>query len=159
MARWRRAVLGGGIAVLLAGCGGPAPPPPTTVVLTLSATADVNPTPTGQAAPVVVRVYQLAATTAFDNAAFFDLFSQDQATLKGDLVKRDDVTLVPGQSRTLTLTLPDQVAALGCFGAFRDYAAVVWRVQAPVPAHKTTRLSVQAGKAGLVLNPPGAPGS
>jgi type VI secretion system protein VasD len=155
MARWQHAVLGA-IVALLAGCGGPAPPPPTTVMLTLNATADVNPTPDGQGAPVVVRVYELAATTAFDGAAFFDLFNQDQATLKGDLVKREEVTLVPGQRRTLTLTLPDQASAVGVFGAFRDYAGVVWRVHATVPPHQTTRLSVQAGKAGLSLNPPGS---
>ena len=89
------------VAVLLpllafAGCSAPPPPPPTQVNLTLSATADVNPTTSGQAAPVVVRVYQLASTSGFEGAEFFPLFNQDQSVLKTDLVKKDEFLLSPG---------------------------------------------------------------
>lgn len=154
MARWLCTAFGLGLAASLAACSSPPPPPPpTTVALTLTATPDVNPTPSGQGAPVVLRVYQLAAATGFNGAEFFDLFNHDQATLKSDLIKREDVTLAPGQSRTMTLTPTDQVKAIGIFGAYRDYAHAAWRVSTDIPPHKTTKVTVQAGRTGLALNP------
>jgi type VI secretion system protein VasD len=142
---------------VLAGCGAPPPPPPPTVVnLSLSASADVNPTQAGQGAPIALRVYQLASTSAFSGAEFFQLFSQDQATLGADLVKRDDMIVAPGASKTLSLMPLDNVKAIGVFAAYRDYGAVVWRVSMPVAPHKTTTATVTAGHVGLALPPPPA---
>ncbi len=148
------AALGLGLAALLAGCGAPPPPPPTQVAVTLTAAANANPTPDGKGAPVVLRVYQLASTSAFNGAEFFDLFNQDQATLKTDLIKRDDVTLAPGQSKTLNLTPTDQAKSIGVFAGYRDYGHAIWRVTADIPPHKTTKITVQAGPTGLTISPP-----
>ena len=138
----------------LAGCAAPPPPvPPTVVALTLAATADANQTTAGQGAPVALRVYQLASTSAFTGAEFFQLFSQDQATLGPDLVKRDDMIIAPGASKAITLTPIDTVKAIGVFAAYRDYQAVVWRLTTAVAPHQTTTLTVTAGKAGLALAP------
>jgi type VI secretion system protein VasD len=155
MARWLGVALGVSLTAALAACA-PPPPPPTVVALTLTATTDVNPTPSGQAAPVVLRVYQLASTAGFNSAQFFDLFNQDQATLKTDLIKRDDVTLAPGQTRTLTLTPSDQVTSIGVFAGYRDYQNARWRVSFDVTPHKTGKVTVTAGRAGLAVNPPPA---
>jgi type VI secretion system protein VasD len=148
---------------VLAGCGAPPPPPPPTVVnLSLSASADVNPTQAGQGAPIALRVYQLASTSAFSGAEFFQLFSQDQATLGADLVKRDDMIVAPGASKTLSLMPLDNVKAIGVFAAYRDYASGVWRASTAVVPHKTTQVTVTAGRTGIVLTAqpaPGAPGS
>jgi type VI secretion system protein VasD len=139
----------------LAGCGAPPPPPPPTVVaLTLAASPDANQTAAGQGAPVALRVYQLASTSAFTGAEFFQLYSQDQATLGPDLVKRDDITIPPGGSQSITVTPLDTVKAIGVFAAYRDYASVVWRVTMPVAPHKTTTVTITAGRAGLALPPP-----
>lgn len=147
------------LTAALWGCAPPPPPPPPTVVsLTLAATADANAAPGAAAgAPVALRVYQLAATSAFTGAEFFQVFNQDQAALGADLVKRDDLIVAPGARKTLTLTPPDTVKAIGVFAAYRDYQGVVWRVSAPVSPHATTTLAITAGKAGLALA--GAPGS
>ena len=128
-----------GVLTAIAACSAPPkPPPPTVVELTLTATPDVNPTPSGQGAPIqgaplVVRVYQLGSTSAFTGAEFFPLFNQDQATLGTDLVKRDELTLVPGQTKTLTLTPTEPVKAVGVFAAYRDFQHATWRA-APIPA-------------------------
>lgn len=162
MARWLRAALGLGLVAVLAACGGaPPPPPPTAVALTFNATANANPSPAGQGAPVVLRVYQLASAAAFNNAEFFDLFNQDQATLKADLVKRDDITLAPGQSKTLTLQPTDAVKAIGIFAAYRDYQHAAWRGSFGVVPHRTLTVTVLAGQAGLRISapPPGKTGS
>jgi type VI secretion system protein VasD len=167
MGRHTRTIGGASAALVLtaalAGCAPPPPPPPPTVInLTLSAAADANPTQTGQGAPVSLRVYQLASTSAFAGAEFFQLFGQDQATLGSDLVKRDDLIVAPGTSKTMTLMPLDTVKAIGVYAAYRDYSGVVWRVTTPVVPHKTTNVTVIAGKAGLTLTAkpaPAAPGS
>jgi type VI secretion system protein VasD len=159
MSRSLRGLLALGLLAALVGCAAPPPPPPppTTVVLTLTATATANPDPAGQGAPVVIRVYQLASSAAFGNAEFFDLYNQDAATLKTDLVKRDDVVLAPGQSKTVTLTPTDQVKSIGVFAGYRDYSHATWRAAADVPPHKSTKLTVTAGKTGIAIAPTAGP--
>ena len=142
-----------GVLVLAACASPPPPPPPTVVALTLDATKDANPTPSGEGAPVVLRIYQLGSTSSFSGAEFFPLFNQDQATLGPDLIKRDELTLVPGQTRTLTLTPTEQVKAIGVFAAYRDFQHATWRGSADVPPHQTTKLAVQAAADGISVKP------
>jgi type VI secretion system protein VasD len=155
------AALGVGLLATLDGCGAPPPPPPPTVVmLKLTASQDVNADTAGQGAPVQIRVYQLGSASSFGNAEFFQLFNQDQTTLGADLVKRDDFTLAPGQSKTSTLSPTDQVKVLGVFGAYRDFQQVTWRATTEIPPHKTTTITVTAGHGGVtvVAAPAGKPG-
>ncbi len=148
--RWIHRAAALALLAAAGGCSAP-PPPPTVVDLTVSATADVNPTAAGQAAPIVVRVYQLASSTGFEQAEFFQLFNQDQAYLKTDLVKRDDFLLTPGQTKTATLSPTDPVKALGVLAAYRDFQHATWRATVPVPAHQTTKVTVTAGHDAVVV--------
>lgn len=133
----------------LAACG-PAPPPPTLVDVSASATADANAAGGGGGgAPVSLRVYQLASPAGFEAAQFFPLFNGDAAVLKDDLVKRDDLLLAPGQSRTLSLAPPDRAHAIGVFAAYRDYEHVTWRAVVAVPPNVRSTLTVVADKAGI----------
>jgi type VI secretion system protein VasD len=139
------------LLVGIVSCSSPPPPPPTVVNLTVSASPTVNPTASGQAAPIVVRVYQLGSTTGFEQAEFFQLFNQDQAFLKTDMVKRDDFLLTPGQTKTATLAPTDQVKALGVLAAYRDFQHTTWRATVPVPPHQTTNVTVSAGTDAVVV--------
>ena len=146
------------VMLMLEGCGGappppPPPPPPTVAELKLVATSDVNPTTSGAGAPLVVRVYQLGSTAAFEKAEFFQLFQNDAATLGADLIKKEEYRLAPGETKTETLKPPDSVHAIGVFGAYRAFQDVPWRVSAPVPPQKTTEIAVTAGADGLHLAP------
>ena len=100
-----------------------------------------------------MRIYQLGSASAFSGAEFFPLFNQDQATLGPDLVKHDELTLVPGQTRTLTLTPADPVKAIGVFAAYRDFQHAAWRGSADVPPHQTTKLTVRAAGDGIAVKP------
>ena len=138
--------------LVLAGCAGPPPPvPPTLVTIAATATADANASRAGGGAPVSVRVYQLTSPAGFEGAQFFQLLNGDAAILKDDLVKRDDLLLGPGQSRTLSLAPPDRAQAIGVFAAYRDYEQVAWRAVAPIAAHKTTTMTITAGRAGVSI--------
>jgi type VI secretion system protein VasD len=136
----------------LAACAAPPPPPPPTVVqLKLVTTADVNGTPGGAGAPLAVRVYQLASPAGVQAAEFFPLFKDDKTALGADLVKKDEMILPPGSTKSISLTPNDQVTALAVFAAYRDFQNAIWRVVTEVPAHKTTAVTVTADATGLKL--------
>ena len=132
------------IAGILSGCGGPPPPPPTLVSVTLTAEPRSN-----GGAPLSVRVYQLASPAAFEAAQFFPLYNGDAVLLKDDLVKRDEVLLAPGQSKTLALKPSDKTTTIGVVGAYRDYETLTWRTVTPVPPHQSSVLTVVSSMAGL----------
>ncbi len=137
----------------LSACGGPPPLPPTVVQLKIAASADVNKTSAGQGAPVVIRVYQLSSTSAFEKAEFFRLLNGDTATLGADLLKRDEYLLPPGGAKEATLTLNDQVHAIGVFAAFREFQKMTWRGTVTPPPHKTTTIDVLASATGVAAAP------
>jgi type VI secretion system protein VasD len=139
------------LLAVLASCSPPPPPPPTVVNAQVTAAADVNATPDGRGAPVLLRVYQLGSKATFESAEFYRLFNADAATLGPDLVKKEEFVLIPGASKTLAISPPDTVKAIAVFGAYRDFSNVVWRATADVPAHKTTNLLVTADKAGIKI--------
>jgi len=151
MGRWRVGVLVLGLLGGLAGCTPPPPPPPTVVTLNLVADKDVNSTPGGAGAPLVTRIYQLSSDAAFSTAEFFQLFNQDQATLKTDLVKKDEYILAPGQTKTATLNPTDMVTTIGIFAAYQNFQTVTWRAVVEVAPHKTTTINLEAGAKGLVV--------
>ena len=142
----------------LAGCGGvSAPPPPTVAALTMTAAADSNPDASGAAAPVTVRIYQLASTATFDQADFFQLYNNDQAVLGADLLGRDEVTITPGGTQQLVKELKPGVTAIGVVAAFRDIQHANWRATATPRANKTMAIAVSIQ--GLNVTVSTAPGS
>lgn len=150
----------------LAACSSPPPPPPppTVVNLTLTTTADVNPSASGQGAPVVLRVYQLASSAGFEKAEFYRLYNSDAATLGADVVKKDEFLLPPGTTKTMAVQPAATATALGVFAAYRDFSHATWRATTPIPPNKTTDVTVKADAKGLTITaapaaPPAKPAS
>lgn len=138
------------VVIAMAGCAAPPPPPPPTVAkLSLSAAADANATSGGQGAPTIVRIYQLASTAGFEKAEFFKLLNGDVALLGTDLVKKDEYLLAPGVKKEEVLTVPDKVTALGVFAGYREFQSRTWRAVVPLPANKTTPVSVVISASGI----------
>lgn len=137
-------------ALVLAACSSK-PPPPGSVEMSLHAADNLNPGPGGQSAPVVVRVYELAGSGAFTGSDFFQLFDKEGPTLGADLKQRQEVTLVPGETRTLTLPLKDGVQRIGVAAAFRDIDHAQWRATVDVPPNGTTKLDVKLSGVSVAL--------
>jgi type VI secretion system protein VasD len=140
--------LGALLAAGLSGCGAK-PPPPTIVELTVKAGPAVNPDGDNRPSPVLLRVYQLAATDAFEKADFFQIYDKEAPTLGADLAGREQITLAPGESKTVTIEFKPQAKAIGIVAAFRNLDQAKWRIDAPVPAAKTT--TITASVDGTVL--------
>src|SRR3974390_3469030 len=77
----------------------PPPPPPTVVEARFVTTAAPNPDPNGRPLPVVVRVYELKSTAAFDSADFFSLWDKDQGTLGPEMISRDEYSMTPNEEK------------------------------------------------------------
>ena len=147
-------------ALVAVGCAkAPPGPPPLTIAaapgasrapMTMAASADVNPDPSGRPSPIVVRVYQLRTDTAFSNAEFFALFDDEQKVLGQELISRDEFMLAPAEKRTLDVALSGETRFVGVVAAFRDIRNAQWRGVLPAPRGG---LTVSIDRARVVLAP------
>lgn len=113
------------LVLALAACSGV--PKPTQVTATLQAGAGVNPDLRKRASPLVVRLYELKSTAAFDSADFVSLYERDQATLSAEMGAREEFVLRPGESRNWDkMTAPD-TKYIGVIAAFRDIERARWK--------------------------------
>jgi type VI secretion system protein VasD len=114
----------------------------TTILwLTLVGGPALNPNSQGRASPVVVRIFDLAGTGAFENADYPALFEHPSEALQRDLLAQEELVLRPGDLEERNRSLQPAVQALGIAAAFRDLDHAVW--------HLTVRLN--PGKRNFVL--------
>lgn len=140
------------VLMLAAACKSPPPPPPPTAVkVSVAVLASANPDSSGRPSPVMVRVYELKSTAAFDSADFFTLYGKDQATLGADLNAKSEFLLRPGDSRSFEQVVQPGTKFIAVVAAYRDIERSRWRATAPVPPNKTTPLTVKIGAADVVM--------
>lgn len=132
-------------ALLLGACAKD-PPPPGVIDLAIKAGPDINPGPDGTPAPALVRVYQLASPVKFQNADFFLLFEKEADTLGADLLGREEISVSPGETKTLNQPLKPSATHVGVAAAFRDIDKATWRAVVEVPPHGTTMLESEVRK-------------
>ncbi|MBX6370456.1 MAG: type VI secretion system lipoprotein TssJ [Rhodospirillales bacterium] len=132
-------------ALLLGACA-KEPPPPGVIDLAIKAGTDINPGPDGTPAPALVRVYQLASPVKFQNADFFLLFEKEADTLGADLLGREEISVSPGETKTLNQPLKPSANHVGVAAAFRDIDKATWRAVVEVPPHGTTKLESEVRK-------------
>lgn len=130
------------VVALMSACSGSSTPDPTTAGLTIQATDKINPNAAGTASPVVVRIYELKATSTFDTAEFSQLFYDDQATLGGDMLDRREVEIAPGQTIERTDTLSSETRYLGFIAGYRDLSNATWRGKVPVQSETDNTILV-----------------
>lgn len=131
--------------VALAGCSSAPPPPkPTSVKANLQASATVNPDVRKRASPLVMRVYELKSSAAFDAADFVSLYERDQATLGAEMVGREEFTMRPGESHPWEKTLGPDVRFIGVMAAYRDIERARWKTVIPVKQGARNTITITA---------------
>ena len=101
---------------------------------TLVGGPNLNPNLEGRASPVVVRLFELKRTAAFEAASFSALFDRPKETLGDDLISQEEFVLRPGEIRHHDRSGAPSAAALGLAAAFRTLEGDSWRLIVPVAA-------------------------
>lgn len=127
-----------GASIWLSACASTSAPvvkEQTSLRLNIGANENVNPNEWGTAAPILVRVYELKAPTAFENADFFTLQSDDRKILVDDALVVDEFILRPGDTREIVRKSHRATTAIGVLAGYRDLGKSIWRAvyRLPVP--------------------------
>jgi type VI secretion system protein VasD len=113
------------LLILLTGCA-------AKIKLQGDAVTYLNPDMDGQAAPVVITVYQLQNGYAFSQANYAALMSNAAQVLGGDLIDKTSFEVQPGTSFTMKeKTLPN-TKFIGILAAYRDPHSVSWHKVMPL---------------------------
>ena len=158
--QYMKALILAAVVLLSGGCGrigskpSPAatsPPSPTLINVEVVASKEVNPSNSGRPSPVVVRLYELKGLAAFNAADFFTLYRNDLEILGGDLVKWEEYVLRPGGQKIYSHKASEEARYLAVIAAFRDIDQAAWKGSLPIPAHRTTNITVHLNRLGLTL--------
>ena len=130
MGRWASIGL---MIVLVAACGSTGGPPKSVAFeVKLSASEGLNPDTNGRPSPLMIAVYQLKSADNFSNLDFFSAFGG--SALSDDLVHREQVTVRPGEAKTLSLEFDGEANFVGVVGAFSDIENASWRGLLELPS-------------------------
>jgi type VI secretion system protein VasD len=127
------------LAAQLAGCGSAAKPTPMNI--SISVDKAVNPGESGEASPIVVRVYELKGIKAFNNASFFD-FDDETKTLGADLISSTEYELIPGATKEYTKKVSSEAAYIGVVASFRDIQTAKWKDTIELRKEKKNRFVI-----------------
>jgi type VI secretion system protein VasD len=123
------------LALLSAGCPSAKTPPqapaaaacqPTKPVVAITASDRINSSSAGQARPVQVRIYQLKSDARLATAKFEEIWQNDAAVLDKDLVKVDEYTVYPGQSKSVSVERSPEAQTLAAVALFREPQTKGW---------------------------------
>ncbi|MDQ0505587.1 type VI secretion system lipoprotein TssJ [Xanthobacter agilis] len=139
-----RGLLASGAALSLGGCATPGPPPVvvTPTRITIRADENINPNQSGVPSPVVIKLYDLKATTNFMAASFFELLDNDVTRLGPEMISKQEVEIVPGTAREVEHDITGDAKYLGVIAGFRDISAAQWRTFVDLTPGKTNYLLV-----------------
>ena len=121
-----RAIITGIALLMMAACASK-PPEDVTIKGSLQAVDDVNPDGNGRPSPLVVKIFQLKGKDKFEQADFFELFEEAEATLKTDLLDVEDVMLAPGEYKSYEGKFDPATRFVGVIGAYRDIHQAEWK--------------------------------
>ncbi len=141
----------GGLSACLGAAGGVAgavigelfEPGPTRLEAKMVADDNLNPDYSGRPSPLVVRLYALKNTVAFENTDFFKLYESDVGVLGGDLLNRKEYQLKPGETKEIEGELNEEVEFLGILAAYQDIDNAVWRSTVKLESHSTNEVKIQ----------------
>ena len=125
----------------------------TPLEMTVVGGPDLNPNSGGRASPVEVRIFDLAASKAFESADFQSLFEGAGEVLKQDLVAQEEFMLRPGDIQPRNRNLAPQVKVLGVTAAFRDVEHAIWRLTIPVVPGRRNFLLIDVDRSVIRLMP------
>jgi len=132
------------VVVLLGGCGGS-----HAVRMALVASPTLNADDSGSGLPVVVRIYQLHGRDRLEQADFPSLWKADRDVLQDDLIARQEVTLYPDSTVSVSLDQTKNPEFLAVMALFRKPEGTSWRQIIPLRDQKVRSIEIHVGERGI----------
>lgn len=126
-------------------------PSATLAKVELVVEAGVNPDTRGRPSPIVIRLYELTATNAFEAADFFSLYDQDRQLLGAELVAVEELQLMPGEKRVFERTLQTNTQHLAVVAAFRQIEKARWRSNVAVQPNRVNNLLIKVDSTSILM--------
>jgi type VI secretion system protein VasD len=104
------------------------------VGMTVIASPKINPSETGAARPVQVRLYQLKTDTRILNASFEQIWKEDKATLQDDLVKVEEFPVYPFTRAEVKFERDSSALFLVAVALFRNPRGRTWWTEFELPS-------------------------
>ena len=93
----------------------------------------LNPDDSKVASPVIVRMYELKSTKAFENANFIDLYERDSEVLGKTMITEQALKPIqPNEGRTAKFVLSKGTKYIGLYAEFLQYEDAKYKVIIPV---------------------------
>ena len=134
--QWPASCLVSACLLLVPGCASTEHVAAAPYSVTFNVAGDVNPDASRRPTPIVLKVFQLKASSAFDSADFFSLQSKPEGVLGSELIGVDRVILRPGESRTLHYSGSVDAHAIGVVAEYRQIEQSRWKLTIPLPPPK-----------------------
>ncbi len=116
---------------------------------------DVNPDHTGRPSPVVLKIFELRASSNFEHTDFLELYDTPMEALGQDFVAAEKITLVPGEVKKAQYSLRADSRYIGFVAAFRRIGNAQWRIYKPVKVGGANPVRMEVGGTALTLVPDG----
>lgn len=105
----------------------------TDVTLTIVIEDDVNPDDAKVSSPVILRLYELKSSKAFENANFIDLYERDIEVLGKTMITEQKLkALQPGEITTASFVLSKDTTYIGLYAEFLQYQDAKYKLVIPV---------------------------
>ncbi len=94
---------------------------------------NVNPDDSKVSSPVIVRMYELKSTKAFENANFIDLYERDSEILGKTMITEQALKPIqPNEDSTAKFVLSKGTKYIGLYAEFLQYEDAKYKVIIPV---------------------------
>lgn len=120
----------------LAACGKRA------INLSVAGSKTLNVDDGGDPLPVLVRIYQLKGKEKIEGADFISLWKGDQAILEGDLLDRQEITLLPDTQVVIKVDPKKEAEYLALMVLFRKPQGNGWREIIPLKGKKVRSVEI-----------------
>lgn len=115
------------LSILLVACSSPA------IHVQFTSSSFINPDFKNRALPVLIRIYQLSQSDAFNEGTFHQLWRNDEQILGSTLIKRQELMVNPNSTTTIKL-IPDKNAHyIGVIALYRNPKHSQWRLIKEMP--------------------------
>lgn len=110
--------------------------------LSLAGSKTLNLDDGGNPLPVIVRIYQLKGKEKIEGADFISLWKGDQAILDGDLLDRQEITLLPDTQVVQKIDPKEGSEYLALMVLFRKPQGNGWREIIPLKGKKVRAVEI-----------------